>query len=169
MGRTAYYPKPKKIEKNILWYKGVCPKCKHDCGGGRFFEEKVHFICKKCENQFSKEEYDCIPFKTCDNRISQILDDLILRWITKKTIKGTEGLYGKGGMIKKVYLEIKKEVGEEELLPSNQTIGNRIKSIWKNKDVKVRGKNYFPITFREKFLGKEKVYKLRVPWSRQHY
>jgi len=71
--------KKERREKKVLYYKGICPKCRNNCGGGRLYDGKVNFFCKKCKNLFSKEEDYCNSFLTCDHVVLQILDDLILK------------------------------------------------------------------------------------------
>ena len=153
-----------KFEKKILYYNGICPKCRNNCGGGRLHREEVNFICKKCKKPFSKKEDDCKPFTTCNNTVLKILDDLILRWIDGEIIKGTDGLYKRTGISYDVWRELNKLIGDDEQLPNTKTIARRIKYIFDNLD-----KGEFKINLNSKLVGKLEVSELRVPWCRQHY
>jgi hypothetical protein len=155
------------VDKRLRDYIEVCPKCgyNHVAKWG-----KNKFKCKNyhCQHVFPKGKVNYTsPIEKRDRSILQLLDNAIIEVIESDEPVVIDKLYSRrneNGILKKVYNKLKDILEDDELIPPNTTIVNRIRAIAKG-----WGKGYFILNLDGKLIGNKPFYELKVPCSRQHY
>ncbi len=154
------------VDKRLRDYIEVCPKCKynHAAKSGKKFKCKNY----KCQHVFPKGETEYRgPIKKRDRSILELLDHTIIEVIESDETLVVDKLYSmriKNGILKRVHTKLKEILEDDELIPPNTTIVNRIKAIAKGWD-----KGYFILNLEGKLIGNKTFDEIKVPWCRQQY